>query len=166
MGLAALVLAGAEGALPAAESSGAKPAAEKTAPACVVRLSSDKDSYKLDEDIVLDVRIENLSDNALTLTICDQMELCCIKSLHPSMESKVAACSMSFLDRCLAREPKHREAFLPRNAYYGYKVRISCSRLPEKLCAEGAEELKFSFVFEHPDGDTFRSNAVTLRVVK
>ena len=82
------------------------------------------------------------------------------------MESKVAACSMSFLDQCRAREPKYREAFLPRNAYYGYKVSISCSRLPEKLRAEGAEELKFSFVFEHPDGDTLRSNAVALRVMK
>jgi len=113
-------------------------------------------------ELVFDIRIENTTGEGLEFDVCENMKMCCVKAVHPTIEcERCGGCSL--LDGCKeGTKDLVRKTYLPRDAYLGVKVRIPASRLSTDCVADQHNEIKVYCVLVCSGGRVARSNKIRL----
>jgi len=111
----------------------------------------------------LDVTVWNTTDRPLTLTVCDQMSLCCIRGLHPIVEPKSGEKGMGLLDFCAPAKPSGRKVRLAPGTRFGATLNLPAERLPPHYLRNKGKTLAAYCAFETERG-TATSNVIDVEV--
>lgn len=107
--------------------------------------------------IVLRVSFANSGPDAVSLSVCPAMLLCCVKGLHPLVTCQ--ATGVGLLDVCKVSRPTSHEVYLPINSAFSFDLNIPPDRLPEG-CIERGKKVSVCVCYEMDDTRVIRSNSV------
>ena len=107
--------------------------------------------------ILLRVMFQNSGQEGMSLSVCPNMLLCCVKGLHPLITCENTG--IGLLDVCTVSRPTSHEVYLPRDAAFSFDLNIPPDRLPD-ACAEKGRQISVCVCYEMEDGVSVRSNVV------
>ena len=114
------------------------------------------------DDILFDVRIENASGKGMEVPICEEMQMCCVPTMHPTISCKRCG-GVSLRDGCKeGTEPVARKSWLPDGAQLCVKARVPCRQISQTCLADPENRIELYWVMECPDGSVARSNTLLL----
>ena len=123
-----------------------------------------RSSVPKDGKIDLDVCITNTTNKGITLAVCEEMTLCCIRGLHPIVECEATGAGVGLLDFCKAEKPTSKEVYLPSGCYFGAKFSVPLKHVPAEYLSRSENVLKLCCTLECPDGKLAHSNVVEVTV--
>lgn len=111
----------------------------------------------LETGINLRVSFENSGPDALSLSVCPAMLLCCVKGLHPLVTCEDTG--VGLLDVCQVSKPTSHEVYLPVHSTFSFDLNIPPDRLPAE-CIQKGRQVSVCLFYEMDDEQGIRSNAV------
>jgi len=153
---AALLGPGARASL--ADGSADKPLnARECSPEGPINITLQLKNANIEEGILLRVMFQNSGHEAMSLSVCPNMLLCCVKGLHPLITCEDAG--IGLLDVCTVSRPTSHEVYLPVDSAFSFNLNIPSNRLPS-ACSEKGREISVCVCYEMEDGLSVRSNVI------
>lgn len=107
--------------------------------------------------ILVRVMFQNSGLEGMSLSVCPNMMLCCVKGLHPLITCEDTG--IGLLDVCTVSRPTSHEVYLPRGSAFSFDLNIPPDRLPSE-CAEKGRQISVCVCYEMEDGASVRSNVI------
>ena len=119
------------------------------------------ESASIDEGIGIEVKMTNNSNELISLDVCPNRKLCCVKKLHPLIEYNDTG--MGLADWCEGEAHKEYKTALPTNTSFISKVVLSPDCLPEN-CLKAGQEITVQFCYELGESKLVHSDSKTVAI--
>ena len=117
----------------------------------------------LGDGLALRVEVANTSAAPYSLTVCPDMQLCCVRGLHVLLGSEQTG--LGLLDLCKAQKPQPHETFLPAGATFAFDLTIPPERIPQTM-REAGREIQVKLCFCLSDGGVIHSPTAKVSLAK